>query len=695
MRVCTECKRVLKLEELKCPDDGAPGVLVESLPAGAQLGVYQIERVLGEGGMGFVYEATHKVLNRRTAIKMLRPELANQATVVTRFLNEAKAVNLINHQNIVNVYDYGDDQEGGVYFVMEFLEGETLYDLMYKRRPMQVPLLLHLFGQIARALAAAHAKQIVHRDLKPANVFVVAREDNPAFIKLLDFGIAQLRGAGAQALTIAGTVMGTPQYMSPEQISGGTVDARTDVWAMGVMMYRAATGEAPYKGEEFGDLAGKILYSVPRPPGELVEMPASLAQLITRCLERSLDERCQSIQELIAGLERVQRECNLDEDSILAAVYAEGYALGSGLPPGPLSKHGRSLPLPLNPASPLPLQPIVATAPARSRRGRVLAIAALVMALGAGAFVVIGRSRAIPPKPPEVVLVDEPVEPTPAPTQQLPTAFCNGSLQAQGFAVDALAMAHHAKTAPLLYEALTCDIDVRVKAAHALAELGLPDSVPKLRAALQRSGDKAKLELAAAMFALGDKESRPILMRALDDRGQRVAAATALARGGDLAGSAVLTEVLESMPPGSESWRRAVGALAAAGDAEAQKRLQGELTQAAPARAVGAATLLAAMGDAPAHEQLARNLEDPEFMLRGQAALALASVGDKRALSWLTPGLASADPDERIQALGVGGRLLATARPDLTTIVSVIGKVATDDPNARVRLTAEAVLLGL
>src|SRR3954463_9432154 len=234
MQVCTSCRRLLKSDARNCPTDGAAAELVETLPKDTRLGAYKIDRMLGEGGMGFVYEATHEVLNRRSAIKMLRPELATHEQVVTRFLNEAKAVNLIDHQNIVNVYDYGDSQDGSVYFVMEFLEGETLDDLMRKRQPMQVPLLLHVFGQIAKALAAAHAKQIVHRDLKPANVYIVAREDNPYFIKLLDFGIAQLRGAGAvQGLTVAGMVMGTPQYMSPEQVSGGTVDARSDVWAMG------------------------------------------------------------------------------------------------------------------------------------------------------------------------------------------------------------------------------------------------------------------------------------------------------------------------------------------------------------------------------------------------------------------------------------------------------------------------------
>src|SRR5215475_13741390 len=125
MRVCTSCRRLLQADAGRCPEDGAPADTVWMLPKDTRLGAYRIERMLGEGGMGFVYEATHEVLNRRSAIKMLRPELANHVHIGARFLNEAKAVNLIDHQNIVNVYDYGD-QDGNVYFVMEFLEGETL-----------------------------------------------------------------------------------------------------------------------------------------------------------------------------------------------------------------------------------------------------------------------------------------------------------------------------------------------------------------------------------------------------------------------------------------------------------------------------------------------------------------------------------------------------------------------------------------
>lgn len=714
MRVCTSCRRLLAADASRCPADGAPPDVVETLPAGTRLGTYRIERVLGDGGMGFVYEATHEVLNRRSAIKMLRPELVKIPQIVTRFLNEAKAVNLIDHQNIVNVYDYGDGVEGNVYFVMEFLEGETLDDLMYKRRPMSMPLLLHVFGQIAKALAAAHAKQIVHRDLKPGNVFVVAREDNPFFIKLLDFGIAQLRGAGAvQGLTIAGVVMGTPQYMSPEQISGGEVDARSDVWALGVMLYRAATGQAPFKGEEFAELADKILHHPPPPAGQLVPLPASLSALIASCLERRIDARCQSIVELLAGLDRVKQELRLDDDAILAAVKAESGAVVVGLPGPPREPTRESLAgsMPRYQGAPDARRAPPDPGPAKrqSKLGLYLIGAAVVGGIGSGAFFLLDRGEEAP-KPaastsPGGSGSGAPGEPSPPPPrpadatpegrraraeQHLREAIESGTLQQRGFAVDALARTRVPAGAKLLYLALKGPLDVRVKAARALGELALPDSAPKVRDVLNESGDKVKVELAAVLFRLGDKDARAILKRATEDPGLRLAAALALAEAGDAAGRPALAEILEATPAGREQWRRAAGGLAKLGDAAAIKLLEGELSQSDAARAVGAAELLARAGHAAAREQLARMVSDDELGRQGDAAAALARLGDKRALAWVGRGLASLDMEERKLALGICGLLAA----DATTHTGAIAKLAAD-PDLSVRMTAEAVLLGL
>ena len=728
MRVCTSCRRLLGADAIQCPADGASPEVVETLPKGTRLGAYRIERVLGDGGMGFVYEATHEVLNRRSAIKMLRPELAKLEQIVTRFLNEAKAVNLIDHQNIVNVYDYGDGFEGSVYFVMEYLEGETLDELMHKRRPMSTVLLVHVFGQIAKALAAAHAKRIVHRDLKPGNVFVVSREDNPYFIKLLDFGIAQLRNEGAvQGLTVAGMVMGTPQYMSPEQISGGEVDARSDVWALGVMMYRAATGHAPFKGEEFAELADKILHHVPQPAGELVPLPAALSQLIASCLERRIEARCPSITELIAGLERVKQELRLDDDAILAAVKSDAGALVVGLPGPPREPTRESL------AGSMPRyqgapdagaghspRPDAGTTRRRSKLGLYVTLGAVAGGLGSAAFVILDRGEAPEPaavasgsatdprpKPPDPVTPDgSAVAPRPPvdgvaagdrasgrarAEEHLRQAIESGTLQERGFAVDALARARVPAGAKLLYLALKGPPDVRVKAARALGELALPDAAPKVRAALAESGNTLQVELAAVLYRLGDKEARSILKKATETPGMRLTAALALAEAGDNAGRAALAEVLEATPAGREQWRRAAGGLAKLGDAAAIKLLEGELSQSDAARSVGAAELLARAGHAGARAQLDRMAGDEELGRQGDAAAALARLGDQRGLAWVGRGLASLDVDDRKLALSICGMLAEGA----ATHTTAIAKLATDDPDLGVRMTAEAVLLGL
>ena len=648
------------------------------LPPGTTLDAYRITGLLGEGGMGFVYGAVHAVLDRPCAIKMLRPELSQHDQIVTRFLNEAKAVNVINHENIVNVYNYGDWGPGSAYFVMEYLEGETLEDLMRRQLPMPLPLLLHVFGQIAKALCAAHAKRIVHRDLKPGNVYVIAREDNPHFVKLLDFGIAQLRGAGAVQHTMAGSVLGTPQYMSPEQIGGGSVDARTDVWAMGVMMYRAATGREPFAGEEFVELADKILHRSPPPPHQIAAVPIELSRLIEQCLTRQLDQRCQSIDQLIAGIRRVKREAGINDDTVVD--------LREAAPP------------------PDGLKRSVDARPARSKALRYALISAATAAVATFGYTMRDRLRAAPPPVAETQPAPRRLEPPSIAAlvaagdtagargraeQALRDAIASGTQQQQGFAVDALGATRMAAGAPLLYPALAGSPDVRVKAARALGELGLPDAAPKLRTALAASGDRIKVELAAVLYKLGDKDARAILMRATEEPALRLTAATALADAGDDAGRPALVDALDA-PPGGESWRRAAHGLVKLGDAATRKRLEAELARPDAARVVGAAAILAEAGDAKAKDQLARAAADPEFARPGDAAVALARLGDRRALDWVDRGLASADADERRQALEVLGLVTTGIAPHQ----AAIAKLATD-ADLRVRMTAEAVLLGL
>jgi HEAT repeat protein len=517
---------------------------------------------------------------------------------------------------------------------------------------------------------------------------------------------------------MAGSVMGTPQYMSPEQISGGTVDARSDVWALGVMLYRAATGQAPFKGEEFAELADKILHHVPQPAGELVALPAALSALIASCLERRAEDRCPSVGELLAGLERVKQACKLDDDAILAAVMADAGAIGEALPAAQRDPTRKSL------AGSLPryqgagtqqraLRPSAGPRPPRSRLGWYVAIGVAVAGLGGAGYMVLGRGEinvvakepesgssgvtnvgsdnAKPPAIKDLVLAGDLAGARPLAEQHLRDAISSGTLQQQGFAVDALALVRVPAAAPLLYAALKGAPEVRVKAARALGELALPDAAPKVRAALAESSEKLKVELAAVLYRLGDKDARAILARAIEEPGLRLTAALAMAESGDDAGRAVLADIVEATPPGREQWRRALGGLLTLGDASARKLLEAELAQPDAARSVGAAELLARAGDAKARELLARVAADQDFARRGDAAVALARLGDQRALGWVVDGFKSADADERTLALAICGLLAAGA----ATHTGTIATLATDDPDLRVRMTAEAVLLGL
>jgi HEAT repeat protein len=555
---------------------------------------------------------------------------------------------------------------------------------------MAMPLFLHVFGQVCKALVAAHAKRVVHRDLKPANIFVTTREGNPYFIKVLDFGIAQLRGEGAIAgLTVAGSVMGTPQYMSPEQVTGRSVDARSDVWALGVMLYRAATGVAPFRGDGFAALADKILHDTPAKASEHVPTIApSLDALIASCLERKVEDRCQSVAELVDGLDRVKRACGLDDESIARALEQDDGV--TGVASAPVSEPTRGSLVESRPV----YQGVVQQAPSRSKLKLAIGAGAAAVALATAGYVAFGRSSGTPAA---AATTPAPSQPAPASTvatgePALRAAIASGDLQLQGQAVDALALVAVPKGAPLLYTALKGGPELRVKAARALAAMKLPDAAPKVRAALDDSGDRVRVELAASLTALGDKDALAIIKRAATDPAMRLVAATALADAGD-AGDArpVLTEIFDGTPEGREQWRRAAGGLLAIGDDRGRVALEGELSQHDPARVVAAAEILVAHGDPKAHDLLARIAADPDHASRGAAALVLAHLGDAAALDWVATGLASSDAGERKQAIAACAQLAAHAQAFTRTIA----KLATDDPDRSVRLAADAAVMAL
>lgn len=255
--------------QIKCFPPDAALTQMTALSKGHRIGPYEIVRLLGEGGMGAVYEAIQAPIGRRVALKVLLPEFAHNGDVANRFFNEARAVNVIEHPSLVQVSDFGRSSDGTAYLVMEFLRGESLESrlkrLLRDGRPMPASAALLIAVQMAAALAAAHSKGIVHRDLKPANVMLVLDPVAPGGerAKILDFGIAKLtqhQGKG----TNTNALLGTPRYMSPEQCRGaGEVDDRTDVYALGVMLYEMLAGRTPFLGEGHGDFIGQHMFKEP------------------------------------------------------------------------------------------------------------------------------------------------------------------------------------------------------------------------------------------------------------------------------------------------------------------------------------------------------------------------------------------------------------------------------------------------
>ena len=267
---------------------------------------YLVEEKLGEGGMGLVFRAVHMHLNKPQAIKVLRREDTRDEEALARFRREAEAASAIGNQHIVDINDFGILDDGSTYFVMEYLEGLDLIDAINLVAYMPEDRAIHIAKQVCRALGAAHRAGIVHRDLKPENVFLIRRDNIDDFVKILDFGIAKVANVPSR-ITRDGEVLGTPHYMSPEQCEGEDVDHRTDIYAMGVLLYEMVTGHVPHDAETVMGILTKQLYDEPAPPTVRVpEVSQDLESVIMRCLEKKPDRRYQSMHELETDLERIR-----------------------------------------------------------------------------------------------------------------------------------------------------------------------------------------------------------------------------------------------------------------------------------------------------------------------------------------------------------------------------------------------------
>jgi serine/threonine protein kinase len=311
---CPECGSGFGAEAAFCPFDGMALTLGTWDPTRDPLTDtvidhrYEVSEPLGEGGMGTVYKVRHTSLDRMFAMKVLRRDLASDSGLAARFLQEARATAAIRHPSVVAISDFGELDDGAPYFVMDLLVGETLATRMRARGLLSPREAAGIARKLADALSAAHAAGVVHRDLKPENVFLVGQATGKApadDIRIVDFGAAKI--IGASKLTRPGVVFGTPYYMSPEQASGQSVDARADIYSLGVLLYEMITGNVPFEADTYMGVLTKHMFAAPSRPSERTPSSVQLGELdvvVLRALEKEPSARYQSMAELADALDR-------------------------------------------------------------------------------------------------------------------------------------------------------------------------------------------------------------------------------------------------------------------------------------------------------------------------------------------------------------------------------------------------------
>ena len=302
-KICPTCGSEYPLSERFCPRDGTAlrstgggNDLVGSIVAER----YHVMKKLGEGGMGQVYLAEHVKMGRKSALKVMNPGMNQDADAIARFNREAANASRLNHPNIAAIYDFGETPEGLIYLAMEFVEGQSLTSLVEKTGHLSAPRAANIIHQAADALGVAHDAGIVHRDLKPDNIMIARARDGTDLVKVVDFGIAKASSSDAQKVTKTGLVVGTPEYMSPEQLSGDKLDGRSDIYSLGLVAFNCLTGTLPFQSESAQETMIMRLTDQPKTLAEMkpdVPWPEELQRVMDKALARDASLRYQSAPE--------------------------------------------------------------------------------------------------------------------------------------------------------------------------------------------------------------------------------------------------------------------------------------------------------------------------------------------------------------------------------------------------------------
>ena len=378
MNVCPLCRTEYGPDQETCPRDGAR-LGVPAVPGDPFIGKiladrYRVLRTLGEGGMGRVYLAEHVRMGRLSAVKVMSPALAPTPEAISRFNREASNASRINHPNVAAIYDFGETEDGTLYLAMEYVEGRTLTAILREGGPLVPVRAAELAGQIADGLHAAHHLGIVHRDLKPDNVLVTTRHDGRELVKIVDFGIAKTTQSGDQTVTSLGVAIGTPEYMSPEQIAGEALDARTDLYSLGLVLFNMLTGVLPHPALTSKQSLVQRLTAKPLTLSEVkpsIPWPPRVQKALDRALAPEPDDRYTNV---------------LDFARDVRGATGLSTSRGAAVMTGSATRAMTPATVPVVSATTSRPRPVVATQPNRRRGGRLMVMLALVVAASAVAM---------------------------------------------------------------------------------------------------------------------------------------------------------------------------------------------------------------------------------------------------------------------------------------------------------------------